>query len=173
VKQTLVGDTSGNDRGGRRPGDVAAALRFQIRDDVIDFLTRQTRRVVRWMKRRVLDHEGGERLLVEQVQAARYIGHLQRERVLVPPHASDLAAVLRLHNDRQRRGVTSSAAAAACRRHRTVRLQQLLPQRRHRKSSRARQIGPDDAAACVHLVAVGAGGLTEEEHFTVRGIATR
>ena len=98
------------------------------------------------------------------MQLAGGVDHLQREGVFVAPYAADLLAVAGLRHDRH--GSAAAFAPAAARDGR-ARSGDLLADRRRVEPAGVRQVGSDDPAPPVDLVAGGAvRGAAEEHRFS-------
>ena len=100
------------------------------------------------------------RHLVDEVEPAGRVDDLQRERVLAAADTAHLAAVTVLDDDgdgTRRAAPTAASAAAIAGRRERVRIEDRLPERRDGKLARTGEIGADDAAAPVDVVARGTG----------------
>ena len=175
IAQALVGHPSRQRRRGGGLVRIAPLQRAEVRDQVRDLGRGQSGGVVGRVQRGRLDGDRRQLQLVEQVQLSGRVHHLQGKRVFIAPDAANLPPVLRPRDHRRRRGGPAPAAAAptTCRRHRAVRVDDLLAQLRGREPAGIRQVGADDPAAPVDVVAGRAARLTEEQRFAGGGVAAR
>ena len=137
LQEPLVWHAAG-DRLSDRLAEVAPLLHSQIRDDVGDFRRRQSRRIVVRHQRAVLDRDRCGLQLVDQMQLAVRVDHLNRKLIFIAANTTNLASVLRAGDDRDRwPGATSTAASASAggRRQRLVRRHNFLMENGRNQSS--------------------------------------
>ncbi len=150
---------------------------------MVDLRRRQAGRVITGHQRRVLDRHRGERQLVEQVQRAGGVDHLQRERVFVAADAANLLAVPGLRDHRHRRSRPTAgppgdaAASAPASRGRSVsgrqvvRIHDLLAQSRCREAPGIRQVASAHAPSPVHFMTGRALRAAEKQRLAGGRIA--